>query len=206
MFLNSTLFPGNVVFSLKTNAFHEDDFSRRVMDLFKVRRFVIAILFSLPKFVIRFLQMSFLKIETIEYFAQLALRLIEERKKNKGMLFIRQFPISQFFEIQFDNLIFILQMYNTMISLACYWKPKVNRWRRTMMKLAISSKNSPKRRSWANALSSSLREWRRSARHWRCFCTNWRSTMTSRTSCTRNSWRAIRTPTWTMMISTSRSA
>jgi len=78
---------GNVVFSLKTNSFKDDDFAQKVMDLFKVRRFVIPILFSLPKFVNRFLKLSSFNIETIEYFSQLTLGLIEERKKNKDVVF-----------------------------------------------------------------------------------------------------------------------
>lgn len=76
----------NVVFSLKTNSWHEDDFSRKVMDLFKIQRIVISLLFMLPKFMVRFFQFSFMKKTTIDYFSKLTLTLIDERKKNKGRL------------------------------------------------------------------------------------------------------------------------
>ena len=78
---------GSVVFSLKTNSWHDDDFSRRVMDLFKIRRVILSLFFMLPKFLVRFLQLSFMKKETIEYFSKLTLTLIEERKKNKGLFY-----------------------------------------------------------------------------------------------------------------------
>jgi len=76
---------GHVVFSLKTNAYKEDDlFAKKVTELFKVRRFfIVPLLFFMPKFMLRALKITFIREDTVEYFSKMTLGLIEERKKNK---------------------------------------------------------------------------------------------------------------------------
>ena len=78
---------GNVCFSLKTNSFKDDDFSQRVMNLFKVRKILILLSFVIPDFLARFFQLTSLRKEMIDYFSKLTLTLIEERKKNKGLFY-----------------------------------------------------------------------------------------------------------------------
>lgn len=79
---------GNVVFSLETNSFKNDDFSRKVTQLFAPKsNFLVLFLFIIPKFVLRFLKTSSLKLETVEYFSDFTLKLIEERKNNKDVVY-----------------------------------------------------------------------------------------------------------------------
>ena len=57
------------------------------MALFKVQRWVILFLFIMPKALVRFLKLTFLKKETVQYFSKLTLSLIEERKKHKDVVY-----------------------------------------------------------------------------------------------------------------------
>ena len=53
---------GNVVFSLRTNSYKEDEWSKKVMELFKVRNFALILFFMLPKPLLRLFQISFLRL------------------------------------------------------------------------------------------------------------------------------------------------
>jgi len=78
---------GNVVFSLKTNSFKNDGFAQKVMDLFRPRKWVILFVSVMPKTISWFLKLTNLKDEIVQYFADLTLSLIEERKKNKEIIY-----------------------------------------------------------------------------------------------------------------------
>ena len=75
---------GNVVFSLKTNSYKQDEFARRVMNMIKISKLNILLSFVLPDFLMRFFRISNLRKEGVDYFSKLTLTLIDERKKNKG--------------------------------------------------------------------------------------------------------------------------
>lgn len=76
-----------MVFSLKTNTFKDDEFSKRVTDIFNTRIPLVMLSFILPSFVAKFLDLSPFNSETIDYFAKLTLTLVEERKKNKEIVY-----------------------------------------------------------------------------------------------------------------------
>lgn len=78
---------GNVVFSLKTNAYKDDDFSIRVTGLFAQNLPNAILSFVLPGFISKFFDLSLFDSKTVEYFAALTLSLIEERKKNKNVVY-----------------------------------------------------------------------------------------------------------------------
>lgn len=76
----------NVVYSLKSNSYNEnDEFSKRVTELFSVRIANIALSFFLPAFINEALDLSLFNTKTAEYFGKLTISLIEERKKNKDV-------------------------------------------------------------------------------------------------------------------------
>ena len=82
MFLKSALFPGNVVFSLKTNCYSKDDeFSKRVMSLLSPRLPLAILSFVLPSFISEYFDISLFDSKTVQYFAGMTLGMMEERKK-----------------------------------------------------------------------------------------------------------------------------
>ena len=74
---------GNVVFSLKTNSFKENDFADRVMNLFKIRKVLILLAFVLPDSFARFFSLTSLRKDAIDYFVKLTISIIEQRKREK---------------------------------------------------------------------------------------------------------------------------
>jgi len=78
---------GNVCFSLKTDAWNEDDFSQRVTDLLRPNPFLIFAILFLPFKIVNFFKISFINKDTVNYFAKMASNLIEERKKNKDLVY-----------------------------------------------------------------------------------------------------------------------
>lgn len=71
----------NVVFSLKTHCYKDDDFSQRVVSLFSPRIPLAILSFVLPSFISEFFDISLFDSKTVQYFAKLTIGLIEERKK-----------------------------------------------------------------------------------------------------------------------------
>lgn len=71
----------NVVFSIKSNCYKDDDFSQRVVSLFSPRIPLAILSFVLPSFVSEFFDISLFDSKTVQYFAKLTLGLMEERKK-----------------------------------------------------------------------------------------------------------------------------
>lgn len=77
----------NVVFSMENNSWKNDDFAKRVSKLFTIRKWVIMFFFFMPRSLVRFLKLSFLNQEAIAYFSKMTLNIIEERKKNKDIVY-----------------------------------------------------------------------------------------------------------------------
>lgn len=76
-----------VVFSLKTNTYKDDDFLTKAGTLFNPSSLFAMLSFVLPRPVSKFFDLSLFNSNSIDYFAKLALALIEERKKNKEIVY-----------------------------------------------------------------------------------------------------------------------
>ena len=72
----------NVVFSLKTHCYKDDDFSQRVVSLVSQRLPLAILSFILPSFVSKYFDISLFDTKTVQYFAQMTSVLMEERKKS----------------------------------------------------------------------------------------------------------------------------
>lgn len=77
----------NVVFSLKTNTYKGDDFLTKAGTLFNTSSPISMLSFILPRSVSKFFDISLFDSKTIDYFAKLALTLIEERRKNADTVY-----------------------------------------------------------------------------------------------------------------------
>ena len=78
----------NVLFSLKTNTYKDDDFSKKVSNLFSFKKLPLVMLsFVLPRFLCELFDLTVFNSKTLQYFSSLTLSLIEERKKNKDIVY-----------------------------------------------------------------------------------------------------------------------
>ena len=71
--------------NIKNLRYQDDDFSRRVSNLFAVNLPLAALGLVLPRFLTEALDISIFDSKQIDYFAKLTLRMMEERKHSKAV-------------------------------------------------------------------------------------------------------------------------